>query len=64
MLNSVVNGVNGSLGATMGSAIAGALGGSACNEPGESTPPMHFLTPHIEISMADPPNAYSPGQVS
>lgn len=54
--------VNGGLGATVGSAIAGALVASP-SEPGESTPPMHFLTPHIEISMADPPSAFSPGQV-
>ncbi|XP_034245660.1 DNA-binding protein Ikaros isoform X2 [Thrips palmi] len=54
-------GVNGGLGATLGSAIAGALVASPI-ESGESTPPMHFLTPHVEISMADPPGAYSPGQ--
>lgn len=53
--------VNGHLGATVGSAIAGALGASQ-GEPGERTPPMHFLTPHIEISMPDPPRAYSPVQ--
>lgn len=60
--NSIANSaVNGGLGATVGSAIAGALVATP-SEPGESTPPMHFLTPHVEISMADPPCAYSPGQ--
>lgn len=27
-----------------------------------ATPPMHFLTPHVEISMADNNETYSPGQ--
>lgn len=58
MINSSqVNIVNGGPGATLGSAIV-----ASPSEPGDSTPPMHFLTPHIEISMADPPNAFSPGQ--
>lgn len=29
-----------------------------------ATPPMHFLTPHVEISMADAPASFSPIQVS
>lgn len=30
-----------------------------------ATPPMHFLTPHVEISMADAPaSVYSPSTVS
>jgi hypothetical protein len=28
-----------------------------------ATPPMHFLTPHVEISMADAPASFSPAQV-
>lgn len=28
-----------------------------------ATPPMHFLTPHVEISMADAPASFSPIQV-
>lgn len=28
-----------------------------------ATPPMHFLTPHVEISMADAPASFSPVQV-
>ncbi|KAJ9591050.1 hypothetical protein L9F63_027743, partial [Diploptera punctata] len=27
-----------------------------------ATPPMHFLTPHVEISMADAPASFSPAQ--
>ncbi|XP_044731118.1 zinc finger protein ztf-16 isoform X2 [Chrysoperla carnea] len=27
-----------------------------------ATPPMHFLTPHVEISMADAPASFSPSQ--
>ncbi|XP_046995354.1 zinc finger protein sdz-12 [Schistocerca americana] len=27
-----------------------------------ATPPMHFLTPHVEISMADAPTPFSPSQ--
>jgi len=28
-----------------------------------ATPPMHFLTPHVEISMADAPASFSPAPV-
>lgn len=49
--------------------------GGACSDSGDSTgarsadnatPPMHFLTPHVEISMTDSPttpSAFSPTQV-
>jgi len=36
--------------------------GALCGEA--STPPMHFLTPHIEISMADPANSLSQVRIS
>lgn len=52
-------------------------GGEAGSDSGESTetrsmdnatPPMHFLTPHVEISMTDTPppttTSFSPSQVS
>lgn len=29
-----------------------------------ATPPMHYLTPHVEISMADNNETFSPGQTN
>ncbi|KAG6450706.1 zinc finger protein ztf-16 isoform X1 [Manduca sexta] len=56
----------GALGASLSVSVAAAYSDSGDSNGARSvdnaTPPMHYLTPHVEISMADNNETFSPGQ--
>lgn len=56
----------GALGSGLSVSVAAAYSDSGDSNGERSvdnaTPPMHYLTPHVEISMADNNETFSPGQ--
>lgn len=56
----------GALGSGLSVSVAAAYSDSGESNGARSvdnaTPPMHYLTPHVEISMADNNETFSPGQ--
>lgn len=58
----------GALGSGLSVSVAAAYSDSGDSNGARSvdnaTPPMHYLTPHVEISMADNNETYSPGQLN
>lgn len=56
----------GALGSGLSVSVAAAYSDSGDSNGARSvdnaTPPMHYLTPHVEISMADNNETFSPGQ--
>lgn len=58
----------GALGSGLSVSVAAAYSDSGDSNGERSvdnaTPPMHYLTPHVEISMADNNETFSPGQTN
>lgn len=58
----------GALGSGLSVSVAAAYSDSGESNGARSvdnaTPPMHYLTPHVEISMADNNETFSPGQTN
>lgn len=58
----------GALGSGLSVSVAAAYSDSGDSNGARSvdnaTPPMHYLTPHVEISMADNNETFSPGQTN
>lgn len=56
----------GALGSSLSVSVAATYSDSGDSNGARSvdnaTPPMHYLTPHVEISMADNNETFSPGQ--
>lgn len=64
-LNSLGNLSGGSVSVSVATAYSDSGDSTGARSTDNATPPMHFLTPHVEISMADAPAPiFSPSLVS